>query len=131
MSRTRRIVAIAAAMLLLLAGIGLGYWMARTRVPAEAASAAPTQRQVLYWYDPMMPQERYAKPGKSSMNVTLIPKFADDANDGGVAVAPGLRQSLGMHTIVVARGSLENTINVPGTIGWDLRQERVVSARVD
>jgi Cu(I)/Ag(I) efflux system membrane fusion protein len=131
MNRTHRIVATVAAMLLLLAGIGLGDWMARTRAPADVVSAAPTQRKVLYWYDPMMPQERYAKPGKSSMNVTLIPRYADEASDGGVSVTPGLRQSLGMRTVTVARGRLERTINVPGTIGWDLRQERVVSARVD
>ena len=131
MNRMHRVAAIAAAMLLLLAGVGLGYWMARTRAPAQAMSAAPTQRKVLYWYDPMAPQERYAQPGKSSMNMKLVPKYADDASDAGVTVAPGLRQSLGMRTVVVRRGALEGAIQVPGTIGWDLRQERVVSARVD
>ncbi|WP_233263153.1 efflux RND transporter periplasmic adaptor subunit [Cognatiluteimonas profundi] len=127
----RSIHLVAAAALFLLGGVGLGYWMGHSRGTTQAASVAPAQRKVLYWYDPMMPQERYAKPGKSSMNVKLIPKYAGDANDGGVAVAPGLRQSLGMRTVVVARGSLESTIHVPGSIGWDLRQERVVSARVD
>lgn len=131
MNRTQRTAAVAAAMLLLLAGVGLGDWMARTQTPAEVASVAPTQRKVLYWYDPMAPQERYAKPGKSSMNMRLIPKYADDASVGGVAVAPELRQSLGMRTVVVQRGAVEGAIQVPGTIGWDLRQERVVSARVD
>ena len=131
MRRIHLVATIAATALLLLAGVGLGWWMGNSRGSTEAASVAPGQRKVLYWYDPMVPQERYAKPGKSSMNMALTPKFADDAGNEGVAVAPGLRQSLGMHTVVVARGSLESTIHVPGTIGWDLRQERVVSARVD
>ena len=122
---------VVAAAMLLLAGVGAGYWIGHSRGPTEDAVAVPGQHKVLYWYDPMVPQERYAKPGKSSMNMTLIPKFTDDAGNGGIAVAPGLRQSLGLRTVMVARGSIESTIRAPGTIGWDLRQERVVSARVD
>jgi Cu(I)/Ag(I) efflux system membrane fusion protein len=125
-----RVAAIAAGVLLLVGGYGLGEWVANSRAPADVASANGGERRVLYWYDPMVPQEHYARPGKSSMNMTLVPKYADDAS-GGIAVEPGLRQSLGMRTQVVERGRLVGTITVPGTIGWDLRQERVVSARVD
>jgi Cu(I)/Ag(I) efflux system membrane fusion protein len=122
---------IAAGALLLLGAAALGYWMGRSRVPTEAAPDAPAQRKVLYWYDPMMPQERYAKPGRSSMNVPLIPKYADAESDAGITVTPEVRQSLGLRTIVVKRGRLAGTLHVPGTIAWNLRQERVVSARVD
>ena len=40
----------------------------RTAAPHDAAAAAPTaeqQRKVLFWYDPMYPNTRFDKPGKS------------------------------------------------------------------
>lgn len=125
-----------ASALLLFAALGAGYWWGRSRPSSTGESgvsggAADAQRKVLYWYDPMVPQERYEKPGKSSMGMTLMPKYADDVNEGGIAIAPGARQNLGMRTAVVKLGSLAGSVRVPGTITWDLRQERVVSARVD
>jgi Cu(I)/Ag(I) efflux system membrane fusion protein len=134
MNRTRRTVVVATSLAATLAVLGLGYWWGRSRnqVPTSAATASPeATSRILYWYDPMLPQERYDKPGKSSMNMTLIPKYAEAGNAGGLTIAPGVRQNLGMRTVMVKRGSLAGAIRVPGTIGWDLRQERVVSARVD
>jgi Cu(I)/Ag(I) efflux system membrane fusion protein len=97
-----------------------------------SAGASSSERKVLYWYDPMVPDQHFDKPGKSpSMGMEMVPKYADEVSAGGVAIAPGVRQNLGIRTIEVKRGRLENTIRVPGTIGWDLRQERIVSARVD
>lgn len=133
MTGMQRAIAIVVALGFLLGGLGLGYWLAHSRASATAdgGTAQPAERKILYWYDPMVPQERYAGPGKSSMGMTLIPKHADDTGTGGISIPTGVRQSLGMRTVVVERGSLAGTIRVPGTIGWDLRQERVVSARVD
>jgi len=116
---------------LLTTGIGLGYWWGHSRQPPEGASPAAQDRQVLYWYDPMVPNERYDKPGKSSMGMTLVPKYADEVGEGGIAIASSTQQSLGIRTVEVKRGRLVGDIRVPGTIAWDLRQERVVSARVD
>ena len=56
--------------LLLLAAIGV-YWLSRGPAPAAqpspAAEEKPAQQEkkVLYWYDPMFPQKRFDKPGKS------------------------------------------------------------------
>src|SRR3546814_19557896 len=44
----------------------------------------------------MIPMERYDAPGKSSMNMELIPKYADEAADGGVRVSTAMAQSLGV-----------------------------------
>lgn len=131
-----RLSIVLATLVLLFAALGAGYWWGQSRSSAADQSGAATgapdaERKILYWYDPMVPQERYDKPGKSSMAMTLIPKYADEASAGGITIAPGVRQNLGMRTVVVKRGSLAGTVSVPGTIGWDLRQERVVSARVD
>lgn len=134
--RMTRLPIVSASLVLLAVALGAGYWWGRARspktVPAGAAtSASDAQRRILYWYDPMLPQERYDKPGKSSMNMTLIPKYADAGAGAGITITPDVRQNLGMRTVVVKRGSLAAAIRVPGTITWDLRQERVVSARVD
>ena len=94
--------------------------------------AATGGRKVLYWYDPMVPDQHFDKPGKSPfMDMQLVPKYADAASAGGVAIAPGVQQNLGLRTALVKRGQLAADIRVPGTLDWDLRQERVVSARVD
>lgn len=136
MSRSKQAAIVVGSALLLAAGVGVGYWFALSRTPATANAtashgAASDHQRILYWYDPMLPQERYDKPGKSSMGMELIPKYAGESGTGGVMIAPEVRQNLGMRTVVVQRGRLPTAMSVPGTIGWDLRQERVVSARVD
>src|SRR3546814_10638091 len=65
------------------------------------------------------------------MDMQLVPKYADEVSEGGISIAPGTRQNLGISTVEDELGSLAGTVSEPGTIGWDLRQEHVVSARVD
>src|SRR3546814_14918522 len=65
------------------------------------------------------------------MDMQLVPKYADEASSTGISIAPGVRQNLGIRTVEVERGRLPGAISVPGTISWDLRLEKVVSARVD
>lgn len=135
MNRTNRVVIVSASVAFLLGAVGLGYWWGQSRTDSTKASASgnePSERKALYWYDPMVPDQHFDKPGKSPfMDMQLVPKYADEASERGISIAPGVRQNLGMRTVVVKRGSLAGVVRVPGTIGWDLRQERVVSARVD
>ena len=129
-----RIVLIIAVCFALGTAVTAGYWWGHSHEDASAAtntSVQATGRQVLYWYDPMVPQERYSKPGKSSMGMTLVPKYADEVAQGGISITSGVRQNVGIRSVVVRRGRLAAAVRVPGTIGWDLRQERIVSARVD
>lgn len=137
---TTRILIIVGAAVLLAAGIGSGYWWARRNAgvhpdPASAASAPQAQR-VLYWYDPMAPDQHFDQPGKSPfMDMELVPKFAQDAGPDsagtGVRIDPGVQQNVGIRTAVVERGRLDAQLRVPATLTWDLRRESVVSARVD
>ena len=130
-----RIVLVATTSLALVAAVGVGFWWGRSHgdVPVAAeTSTQATERKVLYWYDSMKPEQHFDKPGKSPfMDMPLQPKYADEASQGGISIAPGVRQNLGVRTIVVKRGRLAAAVHVPGTINWDLRQERIVSARVD
>ena len=49
---------------------------------------ASAEREVLYWYDPMVPDQRFDKPGKSPfMDMQLVPKYADDAPAATTATA--------------------------------------------
>lgn len=139
MSRTQRIRVIVASLALLAGGMGMGYWWASSpgsatspSLAGEAGASAATEREVLYWYDPMVPDRHFDQPGKSPfMDMQLVPKYADEVSEGGISIAPGTRQNLGIRTVEVERGRLAGTISVPGTIGWDLRREHVISARVD
>lgn len=124
------------ALVVLAAGISVGWWWAGgASTPSPAHSATTTtqgEREVLYWYDPMVPDQHFDQPGQSPfMDMQLLPKYADEASGTGISIAPGVRQNLGIRTIEVERGRIPGAISVPGTIGWDLRLEEVVSARVD
>ncbi|MBW8067566.1 MAG: efflux RND transporter periplasmic adaptor subunit, partial [Ferrovum sp.] len=58
----------AAVVALVAVGVGAGYRFAMTRPVAMAnktpVAEAPGQ-SVLYWYDPMKPDQHFDKPGKS------------------------------------------------------------------
>lgn len=126
-----------ASVALLALGAGGGYgWAQRTApaaIPADAtATAATGERKVLYWYDPMMPDQRFEKPGKSPfMDMALVPKYADDVGGGGIRIEPGLQQNVAIRTATVSVGRLAGRVRVPGTLGWDLRRESVISARTE
>ena len=136
---TTRMTTIAVAIGLLAIGVGGGYWWGHSR---QASSDAPTARntqdngvasqQVLYWYDPMVPDQHFEKPGKSPfMDMQLVPKYAGDVAAGGVRIDPGLQQNVGIRTAVVEIGSLATQLRVPATLAWDLRRESVVSTPVN
>ena len=80
----------------------------------SAAPAAEQQRKVLFWYDPMYPNTRFDKPGKSPfMDVDLVPKYADEESSAsGVRIDPTQTQNLGGKTATVTRGPL--TFAQPG-----------------
>ncbi|MFO1508124.1 MAG: efflux RND transporter periplasmic adaptor subunit, partial [Lysobacterales bacterium] len=122
-----------------LAGLGAllaGAYTLGTRRSAPAAASTtqqPPRRAVLYWYDPMRPDQHFDKPGKSPfMDMRLVPRFADETvAAGAVRVDPTVVQNLGVRTRVVQLGRLEATRRVTGTVSWDLRDSHVVNARVD
>ncbi|WNH50471.1 efflux RND transporter periplasmic adaptor subunit [Stenotrophomonas aracearum] len=129
-----RVAMIVAAAALLVVGLAGGYWWARRgsnhdMAMADAPATEAGERNALYWYDPMVPDQHFDKPGKSPfMDMQLVPKYADEVAGGGVSIDPGLRQSVGIRTEEVEVGRLAATVRVPGTLAWDLRREAVVSA---
>lgn len=139
MKRARWILSMVAV---LLATAFVAYWAGRhgsgsTAEPGDrsaitGSSAPDAGAKPLYWYDPMIPTEHHDQPGLSSMGMQMIPKYADAGTDASaVRIDAATIQNLGVRTAPVERRVLAATIQVPGTIGWDLRQAVVVSARVD
>jgi Cu(I)/Ag(I) efflux system membrane fusion protein len=108
---------------------------AGTHGAAAAAAAAPgtdkTGRKVLYWHDPMVPSQKFDKPGKSPfMDMDLVPVYADEAQaEGGVAVSPGVQQNLGIRVVEVRKGSLVSTLDAVGNVAFNERDLVLLQAR--
>jgi Cu(I)/Ag(I) efflux system membrane fusion protein len=107
----------------------------RDDMPAQSSAtpgpAAPAAK-VLYWYDPMTPEQHSDKPGLSSMGMQMVPKYANAGTDTNtVHIDAATVQNLGVRAATVERRVLPATIEAPGSISWDLRLATVVSARVD
>lgn len=129
-SRNNRIALAAGAALVLGIGVAAGLIGRPMLERAAAEEVRSGERRILYWYDPMRPGERYPGPGRSSMNMELIPKYADEAPGApGVRIDPSLAQNLGMRLATVRRASLEGDLNASAVIDYDQRDVAVVQAR--
>jgi Cu(I)/Ag(I) efflux system membrane fusion protein len=117
---------------LALLGAAVWYWRHEPAAPSPAGSGAPGERKVLYWHDPMVPNQRFDKPGKSPfMDMDLVPKYADeDEGAPGVAVSSAVRQSLGIRLASVERKSLSTSVDAVALVRADERRLNVVQTRV-
>jgi Cu(I)/Ag(I) efflux system membrane fusion protein len=122
----------AAAVLLLAAGLGGGLLASRWLPAAGApASDAPEGRRVLYWYDPMVPDQRFDAPGKSPfMDMQLVPRYADEAGAApGVRIDPARLQNLGVRFATVRRGRLSDDLTATAVVDFNQRDVAIVQAR--
>lgn len=129
MSRiTLPIVAVVAAAAIGAAAFYLG--RATAESPPMDAPAAPPERKVLYWHDPMVPGHRFDKPGQSPfMDMALEPVYADEASDAGVKVSPQVQQNLGIRTAAVRRAEVSASFDAVGTVQFDERLGVAVQTR--
>lgn len=104
---------------------------AHTSGKPAAGSDPGTGRKVLYWHDPMVPGQRFDKPGKSPfMDMDLVPVYADEGQaPGGVAVSPAVQQNLGVRLAEVRKGSLASTLEAVGSVAFNERDLVVLQAR--
>lgn len=98
-----------------------------------AGGTGKADRKVLYWHDPMVPGQRFDKPGKSPfMDMALVPVYAGDeagADQGEVSVNPRMQQSLGMRTAEVTRRPVRARVEAVGSVAFNERDQAVVQAR--
>jgi Cu(I)/Ag(I) efflux system membrane fusion protein len=124
---------VAAAIAILMVGAAGGYWIARQRTePAASSATAQGERKVLYWHDPMVPNTRFDKPGKSPfMDMQLVPVYADEAGGAAVTVDPVVSQNLGIRLGTVEKTVFQPNLPAVGSVAFDERLLEVVPARVD
>lgn len=90
-------------------------------------------KRVLYYYDPMRPEEHFEKPGPSPfMDMQLVPKYAteDSGNDTGIVVSAAIVQSLGIRTANPELRDVRTSVRVPARVVADARGQARVQARV-
>ena len=131
----RSLLAVVVAAVLVVGSFYVGHRTASHEAAANpsmtASSAATSDKKVLYWHDPMVPAQRFDKPGKSPfMDMQLVPVYADDANTAGVNVSPAVQQNLGLRTATVKRADVSSSFDAVGTVQFDERLTTVVQTRV-
>jgi membrane fusion protein, copper/silver efflux system len=127
MNTLRLKLGVAAAAVLIVGAMG-GYWFAQ-RPPQPAARS---ERQILYWRDPMVPNARFDKPGKSPfMDMQLVPVYADEQGGAAVKVSPTVIQNLGIRLAIVEKTKLQAKLEAVGSVAFDERLLEVVQARVE
>lgn len=125
------------ALAIVIAAGGGYYWGKMHAHPAaDEQPAAPAERRVLYWYDPMVPDKRFDKPGKSPfMDMQLIARYADDVNTtatadnaGGVTISARQQQNLGVRTATAETRTLASSFSAYGTVAINERALHTVVA---
>ena len=94
-------------------------------------SPAP-ERKPLYWHDPMVPNQRFDKPGKSPfMDMELVPVYAaqSSSTDNSVTIDSRIAQNLGVRTALVVEGKLASTLTAVGNVAYNEREVALVQAR--
>src|SRR5216683_2130089 len=143
-----RVVALIAASALGASGYGLyhlGINKGKDMVGNNAVAAGPdpgaamaaghvdpaSGKKVLYWHDPMVPGQKFDKPGKSPfMDMQLVPVYADGGSDeGAVPINSRVQQNLGVRVAEVKSGSQTSTMEAVGSVAYNERDVAVVQAR--
>ncbi len=101
--------------------------------PMANTNHTADSRKILYWHDPMVPSQKFDKPGKSPfMDMQLEPVYADEGDDGSqVTVNARTQQNLGIRLAEVTQGSLAPAINVVGNVAYNDREVALVQARAN
>ena len=98
----------------------------------EEAPASGSDRQVLYYRNPMGLPDTSSVPKKDSMGMDYIPVYAGEDEGGStVTLSPGKVQRTGVRTEVVERRVVAQPVRVPGTLALDERRVTVVATRSD
>ncbi|PVZ87865.1 efflux RND transporter periplasmic adaptor subunit [Serratia sp. S1B] len=102
---------------------------------ADKTEIKSSEPKVLFWYDPMKPDTKFDKPGKSPfMDMDLVPKYADDIateNSHAIHIDPTQVQNLGLKTEKVRTGRLTYSQTLPAVVSFNEYQFVIVQARSD
>lgn len=138
----RSAIAVIALLLALAALAWLGWHRFMPTQPPTASTAGngvvqdDSGKTVRYWYDPMVPAQKFDKPGKSPfMDMQLVPKYADEGAadvEGGnaVAISAQTMQNLGIRVATVEIIDFDDDFTGVGRITPDERDIYTVQTRI-
>lgn len=112
---------------------GGAYWLGRQHEPAHLAQPQQPQRTILYWYDPMVPDQHFNVPGKSPfMDMELQPKYAEASDSRHrVTIDPAMIQNLGIRVAPVKRDFLDLSFKASATVQRNDRAVVIIQARTN
>ena len=116
----------------LLLGIAIGtYWKPGDQAHAPMPEPVEDEPRVLYWYDPMVPDQHFDKPGPSPfMDMDLVPKYAEPASaTPGLSIDSDLVQNLGMRKATVQRLPIHKELEVSGQLQVNERHQAILQLR--
>jgi RND family efflux transporter, MFP subunit len=132
----RGLAAVGLGTLVLGIAIGVGWQYLHkfifTTPPQSNAAHEPKQEpKVLYWYDPMVPDQHFDKPGPSPfMDMDLVPKYAaPSTQEPGLTIDASLVQNLGMRIAKVQRLPIHNELEVVGQLQFNQRNQAILQLR--
>ncbi|MBR1285658.1 efflux RND transporter periplasmic adaptor subunit [Bradyrhizobium sp. AUGA SZCCT0177] len=97
-----------------------------------ATSAAPAERKIKYYRNPMGLPDTSPTPKQDSMGMDYIPVYeGEDSDDGSVKLSPGKIQRTGVRSEPAAPRIIRSTIHAPGTIQLDERRVSVIAMRAE
>lgn len=119
---------IAAALISGVFGIAGGYWFAwLDTAPSEITSDDSSNKEPLFYRNPMNPDITSPVPAKDSMGMDYIPVYAD-AEDSGpagtVSIDPVTVQTIGVRTAIAEQREMSRAIETVGRIDYD--EQRLV-----
>lgn len=88
----------------------------------SAAVTDQKDRKILYWYDPMVPEKRFDKPGKSPfMDMELVPKYADEVQSDAsgkpvISINADTVQKMGVRTERVLKGNFTQSLRATAIV---------------
>ena len=100
--------------------------------------ALADEKKILYWYDPMVPDKHFDKPGKSPfMDMDLVPKYASvEVNNTAdtspaVSVNHTMQQQLGIRSEPAQREEMSIVVRASGQLTLDETRMADVAVRAD
>ena len=99
----------------------------------QAVSTGPEERKIKYWVAPMDPTYISDQPGKSPMDMDLIPVYEDEVADipGVVQIDPVFVQNISVQSPPVLRTDIPFTIRTVGTFTYDQGQIHVINTKYE
>lgn len=111
------------------------YWFGMNQGMKSRSTNQPAgddaEKKPLYWHDPMVPTQKFDKPGKSPfMDMQLVAVYGGDAGDEGtVSISPRVQQNLGIRTADVTLGEMSHALVAVGSVAYNERDVALVQAR--